>query len=169
MPLRQLPIAETPSQAVDMHDVYDGIAAAFQGEISDNNAEYDALTEHLRQTDELRTRAEIERRDSLISLLYSTGDLAEVVAARDAFEDTIHVLVDHREEFWAGSKGGGTVGGVEAGFKSGIYIKVDQQGELVDTGWRVGPSVSVGAGAAEFSAWENEIDLSFTSSLTPGY
>lgn len=368
VPLRQLPIAETPSQAVDMHDVYDGIAAAFQGEIRDNNAEYDALTEHLRQTDELRTRAEIERRDSLISLLYSTGDLAEVVAAREAYEDKIHVLVEHREEFWgggtgeveytygelnddahdacvgssvpncfeveinktcrpalvrehsewrvliaqaqnlanhlfevesklmtgiaanlideaahqlvlnhvdsqeralyaglvqqaqqwthsvqlhrdhcveplpeeilnppadpdvespgkcegalkamnlranlgpttvkiscerieqgfsvnvlplldvfvdvkfdfrtgnvsvwAGSKGGGTVGGVEAGFKSGIYIKVDQQGELVDTGWRVGPSVSVGAGAAEFSAWENEIDLSFTSSLTPGY
>ena len=58
---------------------------------------------------------------------------------------------------------------VDAGFKSGIYVKVNQQGDLVDTGWRVGPNVKVVGGNAEFTAFKDEIDLSFTSSLTPGY
>jgi hypothetical protein len=40
--------------------------------------------------------------------------------------------------------GGGEIGNVvDAAFKSGICVNVNQQGELVDTGWRVGPSVKV--------------------------
>jgi hypothetical protein len=89
----------------------------------------------------------------------------------------LHVFVDVKFDFrtgnvsfWAGVKGGGKVGNVvDAGFKSGIYVKVNQQAELVDTGWRVGPSLKVVGGNAEFTAVKDEIDLSFTSSLTPGY
>jgi tetratricopeptide (TPR) repeat protein len=369
VPLRQLPIAETPAQGAEMNDVYDGIARGFEAEIQANIDETGALEQHLRDTDGARTPAEIDRRDSIFVLLYRTHLEADIENAHNALDDKIDELVLHGEEFWgggtgeqpyiynglvedasavcagsdvpncfeieinrtcrpelarahnewrtliseaqnlankyfriesklmsgyaanlideeahrlallhidsverdvyaglvgqaqhwtrseklfsdhcvdplpaeilnppanidvespgkcegalkamnlratlgpttikiscerveqgfsaeiipllhvfvdvkfdfrtgnvsvwAGSKGGGTVANVvEAGFKSGIYVKVDGQGELVDTGWRVGPSVSVGAGAAEFGAYDNEIDLSFTSSLTPGY
>jgi hypothetical protein len=89
----------------------------------------------------------------------------------------LHVFVDVKFNFrtgnvsvWAGAKGGGKVGNVvDAGFKSGVYIKVNQQGDLVDTGWRVGPNVKVVGGNAEFTAFKDEIDLSFTDSTDPGY
>jgi tetratricopeptide (TPR) repeat protein len=89
----------------------------------------------------------------------------------------LHVFVDVKFDFrsgnisvWAGVKGGGKVGNVvDAGFKSGWYVKVNQQGDLVDTGWRVGPSAKVVSGGAEFSAYKDEIDLSITNSTTPGY
>jgi|GEM_PF-5610309 len=370
VPLRQLPIAETPAQAADMRPVYWGIAAGFQAEIQANIDEANRLEQHLRDTDDARTRAEIDRRDSIFTLLYRTHLEGEVDDAQQALYDEIdkltvikeefwgsgtgeveytygrllreahdacegsreydicfereinsscrpaltsahirwrtrilaaqdkanhyfevwsrrmtgyaanlideeahqlalvhidglergiyallvqqaqfwshnvnlarshcveplpaevlnppanedvespgaceaglknlslkaslgptslkvscerieqsfsaeiipllHVFVDVKLDFrtgnvsfWAGSKGGGKVGNVvDAGFKSGIYVKVNQQGELVDTGWRVGPSVKVVGGNAEFTAFKDEIDLSFTSSLTPGY
>ena len=89
----------------------------------------------------------------------------------------LHVFVDVKFDFrsgnisvWAGVKGGGKVGNVvDAGFKSGWYVKVNQQGDLVDTGWRVGPSAKVVAGGVEYSAYKDEIDLSITNSTTPGY
>jgi tetratricopeptide (TPR) repeat protein len=369
VPLRQLPIAETPVQVADMRPVYWGIANGFQAEIQANIDESNRLEQHLRDTDDARTRAEKDRRDSILVLLYRThldGDvenarkalyrqidklteideefwgggtgevdytyqtLAEaawatcegsdipncfeieinktcrpalnsahiawrtrILAAQDRanryfeiwsklmtgyaanlideeahqlalnhidglernvyallvqqaqfwshnvnlFRDhcveplpaevlnppanvdvqspgaceaglkslslkaslgptslkvscerieqsfsaeiipLLHVFVDVKFDFrtgnvsfWAGSKAGGKVGNVvDLGFKSGIYVKVNQQGELVDTGWRVGPNVKVVGGNAEFTAFKDEIDLSFTSSLTPGY
>ncbi|WP_183094736.1 CARDB domain-containing protein [Nocardioides stalactiti] len=370
VPLRQLPIAETPTQAADMRPVYYGIANGFQAEIQANIDEANRLEQHLRDTDDARTRAEIDRRNDILVLLYRTHLEGDVEDAQQALYDEINKLTEIKEEFWgggtgeveytygrfleeasdacagseedydtcftreintrcrpalnqqhirwrtrilaaqdkanhyfevwsklmtgyaanladeeahrlafthidglerdvyallvqqaqfwshnvnlardhcveplpaeilnppanpdiqsgtkcegalkamnlratlgpstvkiscerieqgfalpvlplleafvdvkfdfrtgnvsvfAGSKGGGTHTGVEATFKSGVYIKVNQQGELVDAGWRVGPSVSVGAGSAEFSAYEGEIDMSFTSSLTPGY
>ncbi len=89
----------------------------------------------------------------------------------------LHVFVDVKFDFrtgnvsvWAGAKGGGKIGNiVDVGFKSGAYIKINQQGEFVDAGWRAGPSAKVVGGNAEFTAYKDEIDLSFTSSLTPGY
>lgn len=369
VPLRQLPIAETPAQAAKMRPVYWGIADDFQAEIQANIAEANRLEQHLRDTDDARTRAEKDRRDSILVLLYRTHLEGEVESAQDALYDEIDKLTEIKEEFWgggtgevpytygtlsedawaacegsdvpncfeieinrtcrpalnsahirwrttileaqdranhyfevwskrmtgyaanlideeahqlalnhidglerdvyallvqqaqfwshnvnlfkdhcvdpvpadvlnppanvdvqspgaceaglknlslkaslgptslkvscerieqsfsaeiipllhvfvdvkfdfrtgnvsfwAGSKGGGKVGNVvDAGFKSGIYVKVNQQGELVDTGWRVGPNVKVVGGNAEFTAFKDEIDLSFTSSLTPGY
>lgn len=370
VPLRQLPIAETPAQAAEMRPVYYGIANGFQAEIQANIDEANRLEQHLRDTDEARTRAEIDRRDSIFVLLYRTHLEGDVESAQQALFDQINKLTEIEEEFWgggtgeveytygrllgeahdacagakdydvcfdreinsscrpalvsqhirwrteileaqdranqyfeiwsklmtgyaanlideeahqlalnhidglerdiyallvqqaqfwshnvnlardhcveplpaevlnppadvdvespgaceaglknlsyraslgptslkvscerieqsfsaeiipllhvfvdvkfdfrtgnvsfwAGSKGGGKVGNVvDAGFKSGIYVKVNQQGELVDTGWRVGPSVKVVGGNAEFTAFKDEIDLSFTSSLTPGY
>lgn len=369
VPLRQLPIAETPAQAAKMREVYWGIAQGFQAEIQANIDEANRLEKHLRDTDDARTRAEKDRRDSILVLLYRTHLEGDVETAQQAlfrqidrlteineqfwgggtgevdytyqtlsqdawaacvgsnipncFEIEInrtcrpalnsahiawrtrilnaqdkanryfeiwsklmtgyaanlideeahqlalnhidglerdvyallvqqaqfwshnvnlhkdhcvdpvpadvlnppanvdvqspgaceaglknlslkaslgptslkvscerieqsfsaeiipllHVFVDVKFDFrtgnvsfWAGSKGGGKVGNVvDAGFKSGIYVKVNQQGELVDTGWRVGPSVKVVGGNAEFTAFKDEIDISFTSSLTPGY
>lgn len=367
VPLRQLPIAQTPSQAVKMRPVYKGISDGFQAEIQANIDEANRIEQHLRDTDEARTRAEIDRRDSIFVLVYRTHLDAEVEAAQDAFYEEIDKLTEIKEEFWGGGTGevqstygrlndeawaacagsnipncfeieinstcrpalvtahgewrstiqdaqtranhyfsvwsklmtglaanlvdeeahqlmlnhidglerdvyahlvqqagfwthlvnlyrdhcvdplpaevlnppanedvaspgacqgalkamnvraklgpstlkvscerieqslsaevlpllhlfidvkldfrtgnvsvwagvkGGTSGPIDAGFKSGLYVKVNQQGELVDTGARVGPSLSVGAGAAEFGAYNNEIDFSITSSLTPGY
>jgi hypothetical protein len=370
VPLRQLPIAETPTQAADMKPVYKGIEDGFQAEIQANIDTENRLEQHLRDTDDARTRAEIDRRDSLLVLLYRTHLDADVEAAQkalfrkidqvqgvddefwgegtgeipgtyatlqedafaactgshdpDCFEKEIHrtcvpalvsahdrwrtliaqaqnlannyfrtwsklmtgiaanlideeahalalnhvdglerdvyallvqqagfwshnvnlqrdhcvddlppeildpptndpvespgacesglkalslkatlgptslkincerieqsfskevipflhVFVDVKFDFrtgnvsaWVGVKGGGKLPGgvVDAGFKSGAYIKINQQGELVDTGWRVGPSVKVVGGNAEFGAFKDEIDLSLTSSLTPGY
>ncbi len=52
---------------------------------------------------------------------------------------------------------------VEGGFKSGIYMTSDGRGEISDVGWRVGPSVSITEGAAEFQVYEDNVDLSFVS------
>lgn len=369
VPLRQLPIAETPQQGADMNVVYDGIADGFEGEIMANIDRTNALEAHLRETDELRTRAEIDRRNGIMVRLYRTHEDELVEALQQEIFDKLDLLTEHYEKFWGGgtgeveytyqqlsdaafdacsppqsppncyliemnrtcrpaltnahtqwrglisetqtlaneyferwstlmtgyaanlideeahrlalvhvdmlerdtyallvqqaqhwthseelfreecvdplppevleapanedveskakcdgalkamnlratlgpstlkvscerieqgfavpvlplleafadvkfdfktgnvsvfmgSKGGGIHTGVEATWKSGVYVKVNQQGELVDVGWRTGPSVSVGAGAAEFSAYEGEIDMSFITSTNPGY
>lgn len=71
---------------------------------------------------------------------------------------------------WSGLKVGGTVGNViDVGLKSGVYMKIGPDGEFVDAGVRVGPSISVVGSVATFSAYKNEVDFSFTSSTTPGY
>src|SRR5215207_10189821 len=68
VPLRQLPIAETPVQVADMRPVYWGIANGFQAEIQANIDEANRLEQHLRDTDDARTRAEKDRRDSILVL-----------------------------------------------------------------------------------------------------
>lgn len=103
--MRQLPIAETPRQAVVMEDVYDGIAAGFEGEIDANHAERQQLEDHLEATDELRTDAEIELRDGIISLAYAAGDDPAVEALDDVMDDRYADLLALREEFWGGGTG----------------------------------------------------------------
>lgn len=370
MPLRQLQLPGTPEHGVALDPVYDGIADGFHAEIQARNDEEAEIDQHLRETDELRTRAEIDRRSSIFSMIYLSHQEGEIDAAQEAYDDQVDVLVEMKEEFWgggtgeidhtyrtladaasdacqnsddpdcwikemnstcrpklniehqayvdelaelndlgvhlltvwskrmsglaanlidegahrkalleiesvemgiyagivqqagawthyeklfapecveplpdevlnppdpaagaespgacqqglknlslkaalgptslkvscerieqsfskeiipllhvfvdvkfdfrsghisvwAGVKGGGKVGNVvDAGFKSGWYVKVDQQGDLVDTGWRVGPSVKVVGGNAEFTAYKDEIDMSITNSTTPGY
>jgi hypothetical protein len=63
-----------------------------------------------------------------------------------------------------GSKAEGGVGGVKGGFKSGVYVSVDQDG-IKDVGWRVGPSVTATAGPVEVSVFKDEMDLSFIAGL----
>lgn len=370
MPLRQLQLPGTPEHGVALDPIYDGIQDDFHAEIDARNQEENQIDQHLRETDELRTRAEIDRRDSIIVMIYQTHQEGEVEAAQQAYDDQVDLLVEMKEEFWgggtgelpytygeladaaheacrgsgqpncflvemnrtcrpklnlahqayvdelaelhalgenlltvwskrmsglaanlideeahrkallhveaiemgiyagivqqagawthyerlfapecveplpdevlnppdesagaespgacqqglknlslkaslgptslkvscerieqsfskevipllhvfvdvkfdfrsghvsvwAGVKGGGKVGNVvDAGFKSGWYVKIDQQGELVDTGWRVGPSAKVVGGNAEFTAYKDEIDMSITNSTTPGY
>jgi hypothetical protein len=50
-------------------------------------------------------------------------------------------------------------------FKSGIYVSADRRG-VMDAGWRVGPSATVGAGPVEFSVYKDEIDISFVGAVS---
>lgn len=71
---------------------------------------------------------------------------------------------------WSGLKLGATVGNVvDVGLKSGVYMKIGPDGEFVDAGMRVGPSLSLVGSISSFSAYKHEVDFSFTSSTTPGY
>ena len=66
---------------------------------------------------------------------------------------------------FGGSKGSIGAGGAKGEFKSGIYVRVGQNGPE-DVGWRVGPSTSVGGGPVEFSGASDQIDLSFVDTLS---
>ncbi len=69
----------------------------------------------------------------------------------------------------AGSKASGKIGNiVDLGFKSGIYLKSDGRGQISDVGIRVGPSVGVGHGAYQVSAYQDEMDMSFLPSPAAG-
>lgn len=103
--LRQLIVAETPSQGVDLQDVYDGIAEGFQGEIMAHNDEQWALEDHLRETDEARSPAEIQRRNDILMLVYGVSSEPDVKALRQKIFDKLDVMTEHREEFWGGGTG----------------------------------------------------------------
>ncbi len=105
VPLRQLPIAETPVQAADMRPVYWGIANGFQAEIQANIDEANRLEQHLRDTDDARTRAEKDRRDSILVLLYRTHLDGDVENAQAALYRQIDKLTEIDEEFWGGGTG----------------------------------------------------------------
>ncbi|HWI43777.1 MAG TPA: CARDB domain-containing protein [Nocardioides sp.] len=70
----------------------------------------------------------------------------------------------------AGAKGALKVGGVvDMAFKSGMYIKSDNRGNIKDVGMRVGPSANVVDGKGlEFGAYKDEIDISFVPVFTSG-
>lgn len=93
---------------------------------------------------------------------------AEVLPLIHAFGEMSYDFRTGKVTFFAGSKGEGKLGVVEAGFKSGIYLTSDGRGNVEDVGWRVGPSVSVVEGAAEFQAVEDMVDLSFVSGMRIG-
>ncbi|NYJ00715.1 tetratricopeptide (TPR) repeat protein [Nocardioides thalensis] len=85
----------------------------------------------------------------------------EVLPLLNVFVDVIYDFKTGRLTVFAGSKGAGKLGPVEAGFKSGIYLTSDSQGQITDVGWRVGPTVKATGGNAEFTVYKDEIDLSF--------
>ena len=93
---------------------------------------------------------------------------AEILPLIHAFGEMSYDFRTGKVTFFAGSKGEGKLGVVEAGFKSGIYLTSDGRGNIEDVGWRVGPSVSVVEGAAEFQAVEDMVDLSFVSGMRTG-
>ncbi|MDP2772286.1 MAG: CARDB domain-containing protein [Nocardioides sp.] len=103
--MRQLPIAETPRQAVVMEAVYDGIEASFHPLIDAQNAERQALEDHLEATDELRTQAEIRLRDGILSLTYASGEHPSVEVFEDVMDARYADLLALREEFWGGGTG----------------------------------------------------------------
>ncbi|MFA6298940.1 MAG: CARDB domain-containing protein [Nocardioides sp.] len=103
--MRQLPLAETPRQAVVMEDVYDGIQAGFAAELDAIQAEEQQLQDHLRATDELRTDAEIHLRDGIISLVHGAGKHSSVEALQDVMDERYADLLALREEFWGGGTG----------------------------------------------------------------
>jgi hypothetical protein len=64
---------------------------------------------------------------------------------------------------FAGAKGEVGLGPVKGDFKSGVYVKVGNDG-FRDAGWRVGPSFTVGAGPAEFNP-SGTTDMSFVGAF----
>ena len=93
----------------------------------------------------------------------------EVAPLLSLFLDVTYTTRTGSLTAFAGVKGGGKIGGiVDAGFKSGLYITSDSEGEISDVGWRVGPSVSVGKGPIKVGSWSDEVDLSFVDALTTG-
>lgn len=84
-----------------------------------------------------------------------------------AFAEVAYDRRTGKTTVFAGSKGSGKLGGiVEGGFKSGIYITSDANGQIVDVGWRVGPSASVNSQAGEFKVYEDLVDISFVPVFT---
>ena len=67
---------------------------------------------------------------------------------------------------FAGSQGEIGGGPLKADFKSGLYVTVNQQG-FEDAGWRVGPSVTVGGGPAEYNP-SDMVDISFVGIFSGG-
>lgn len=63
----------------------------------------------------------------------------------------------------AGAKGEVGLGPVKGDFKSGVYVKVGNDG-FRDVGWRVGPSYTVGTGPAEFNP-SGTTDMSFVGAF----
>lgn len=85
----------------------------------------------------------------------------------------INLYVDVKYEFrtgkmtvWGGVKGSVSdpLGVVDAGFKSGLYITSDRNGDISDVGWKVGKSVEVTAGVIEWEAHKDEVPFSFMPS-----
>ena len=93
---------------------------------------------------------------------------AEVLPLLHVFGEVSYEFRTGKLTFFAGSKGEGKLGVVEGGFKSGIYLTSDGRGEISDVGWRVGPSVSVTEGAAEYQVYEDNVDLSFVAGMRTG-
>lgn len=90
----------------------------------------------------------------------------QVLPLLNVFVDVIYDFRTGRLTVFAGSKGAVKLGPVEAGFKSGIYLTSDSQGQITDVGWRVGPTVKAAGGNAEFTVYKDEIDLSFVPEPT---
>jgi tetratricopeptide (TPR) repeat protein len=67
---------------------------------------------------------------------------------------------------FAGSKGSLGVPGIKGEFKSGLYVRVGNDG-FQDAGWRVGPQVTVGAGPVEYAP-KDEMDMSFVGIFSGG-
>jgi tetratricopeptide (TPR) repeat protein len=67
---------------------------------------------------------------------------------------------------FAGSKGSLGAPGIKGEFKSGLYIRVGNDG-FQDAGWRVGPQLTVGAGPVEYAP-KDEMDMSFVGIFSGG-
>lgn len=104
-PLRQLPIAATPAQGVAMNDVYQQVQQQVGGEVVAHVHEESALQQHLRDTDDARTDAEKDRRDSFLMLVYRTHLDPDLQAAWQHIEDEVDGLTEQREGFFGGGTG----------------------------------------------------------------
>lgn len=104
-PLRQLPMAETPRQAVVLEPTYVGIEQGFLEEIDANNAARAQQEDILRTVDAVSTEAEVNRRHSIMMLAYGAHADPHVEAIDDRVDELLEDLTLHREEFWGGGTG----------------------------------------------------------------
>jgi hypothetical protein len=95
------------------------------------------------------------------------GIAPDVLPLLQAFGEVSINAREDRITFVVGAQAEGKLGVVKGGFKSGLYIKSDLNGELVDAGWRIGPSATAGAGPVEYEVMKDEMDLSFIPDTTP--
>ncbi|WP_395659057.1 CARDB domain-containing protein [Nocardioides sp.] len=103
--LRQLPIATTPAQGVAMDDVYKDLQQELGQEVVAHVDEESALQQHLRDTDDARTDAEKDRRDSILRLVYQTHEDPDLRSAWSHIEDEVDGLTEQREGFFGGGTG----------------------------------------------------------------
>ncbi|WP_395695825.1 CARDB domain-containing protein [Nocardioides sp.] len=104
-PLRQLPLAATPAQGVTMNDVYKSIQHTISGEVTAHVAEETALQAHLRATDDARTDAEKERRDSILVAIYDVHEAPDLEATWRKAMDQVDAITEQREAFFGGGTG----------------------------------------------------------------
>jgi tetratricopeptide (TPR) repeat protein len=92
------------------------------------------------------------------------GGVPVVVPWMEAFGEVKYDLRTGSLTLIAGAKAKAGAGPAAASFKSGLYLTVGSGG-VQDVGWRVGPSVSVGQGLAEFRV-DDQMNLSFIGAPT---
>ncbi|MCB8955478.1 MAG: hypothetical protein H6529_03260 [Nocardioides sp.] len=103
--LRHLPLATTPAQGVAMNDVYKHVQDGLGDEVLAHVHEESALQQHLRDTDDARTDAEKDRRDSILRLVYQIHEDPDLRAAWQDINDEIDGLTEQREGFFGGGTG----------------------------------------------------------------
>ncbi|HEY0889583.1 MAG TPA: CARDB domain-containing protein [Nocardioides sp.] len=101
-PIRQLPIAETPSQGARFHEEHERINTQNHGELDANSEERDALEERLRAVEPLLEPAEVTRRDSLLSLGYAVSQEPDVKALWNDIVEHTDAAHDRVATFFGG-------------------------------------------------------------------
>jgi hypothetical protein len=89
----------------------------------------------------------------------------EVIPWVQAYAEVSYNFRSGRLSVFGGVKGEASGGVGKLGFKSGMYVNAERDGS-VDVGWRVGPSVTVGAGPVEFEVVKDEVDISIVSTVS---
>lgn len=94
------------------------------------------------------------------------GFSTEIIPLINLYVDVKYEWRTGKMTVWAGVKGSVSdpLGVVDAGFKSGLYITADRNGDIADVGWKVGRSVEVTAGVIEWEADKDEVPFSFMPS-----
>ena len=89
----------------------------------------------------------------------------EVIPWVQAYAEVSYNFRSGRLSVFGGVKGEADGGVGKVGFKSGMYVNAERDG-TVDVGWRVGPSVTVGAGPLEVELVKDEVDISIVSTVS---
>ena len=92
------------------------------------------------------------------------GASTEMIPLVKAFAEVKYNFKDGTTTIFGGAKGEVGFGPAKADFKSGIYIKGDSTGAIKEVGWRVGPSIGVGAGPVGWSGGSDTVDIKIIGS-----
>ncbi len=91
---------------------------------------------------------------------------SDVLPFLQAFAEVTYNFRTGKVTVFAGSKFKAGLGPAEVQFKSGLYLTTDSQGDLEDTGWRVGPEVKGASGPFEVGVYKDYQDISFLGGLS---
>ena len=90
----------------------------------------------------------------------------EAIPLIHAFAEVSYDFRTGKVTVFAGSKFKASVGVVEGGFKSGLYLTSDGRGGIEDVGWRVGPEIKGVSGPVEVGVWKDYQDISFLGAFS---